>query len=505
MTTQLNLRVAIDATKRHAWRARVGAAAMVAAVAIGFGVVMPRGPMTTVDSVAGFVTLAIVGVIAGLVTSTRWSALAAPLVFAAAFELTRLQQTGPTVDAIRLGDIYGIFAFVAGRGFDGVVLLLPLALGALWGAAIARRAVGSVPQRTPKLRRTGLALTGAVAALLLVALLRPATTDPIVDADGHVVEGSIAELVTIPIGGHDQSLMLRGLDADAPVLLFLEGGPGGTATGAMRYAGGGLEDDFVVATWDQRGTGRSADAFEPSSTLTVDQMVSDTIEVTEYLRDRFDEEAIYVVGSSWGTTLGVLAVQQRPDLYRAYIGTGQMVDQYETDQLMYADSLAYAERTGDEAFAKRLRDIGEPPYDDTLAYTQALASNPEWVDYPRGEDYELMAEYPQSLFVEEFTLTEQFRAASGMFETFAALYPQLGDIDFRRTVPELAVPVYLIEGAYEAPGRSTLAFEWFDMLEAPEKELVVFENSGHTPQRDEPGRFAEYLANVVLAQTGSSR
>ncbi len=117
----------------------------------------------------------------------------------------------------------------------------------------------------------------------------------------------------------------------------------------MRYVGEPLEADFVVATWDQRGTGRSADTLEPASTLTLDQMVADTIEVTEYLCDRFDEDAVYVVGSSWGTTLGVLAVQQRPDLFHAYVGTGQMVGQLATDRLMYADSLAYAERRATRA------------------------------------------------------------------------------------------------------------------------------------------------------------
>ncbi len=81
------------------------------------------------------------------------------------------------------------------------------------------------------------------------------------------------------------------------------------------------------------------------------------------------------------------------------------------------------------------------------------------------------------------------------------LYPQLQGIDFRQSVPRLEVPVYLIEGAHEAPGRSTLAVEWFEALDAPTKQLVVFDHSGHTPQRDEPGRFAEYLATVVLAQT----
>jgi hypothetical protein len=69
--------------------------------------------------------------------------------------------------------------------------------------------------------------------------------------------------------------------------------------------------------------------------------IADTIEVTDYLRDQFDEQAIYLMGRAWGTTLGVPAVQQPSDLHHAYIGTGQTVDQFETDTLMYAESLAY--------------------------------------------------------------------------------------------------------------------------------------------------------------------
>ena len=49
------------------------------------------------------------------------------------------------------------------------------------------------------------------------------------------------------------------------------------------------------------GTGNSYDALEPTSTVTVDQMVTDTIEVTDYVRARFDEQKVYLVGSSWGT------------------------------------------------------------------------------------------------------------------------------------------------------------------------------------------------------------
>ncbi len=485
---------------RPAWLRSVLSAALVTAAAVLTGFLMPRGPMTSWASLAAFVLLAIMGVTAGALTRTRWAALAAPLLFAVVVELVRLPVSGPTVDAIRLDTIYGVMAFVVGRGFDSLVLLLPIALGSLWGAALIRRREGGPRGRAPRIRRLGLMASGGLALLLAVALLRPASTEPILDAQGATLDGSIAELATLPVGGHDQSIMLRGNNTEAPVLLFLEGGPGGTATGSMSYVGAGLEEHFVVATWDQRGTGRSADTLEPTSTLTLEQMVDDTIEVTQYLCDRFEEQAVYLVGSSWGTTLGVLSVQQRPDLFHAYVGTGQMVDQLATDKLMYADSLAYAERSGDQDFAERLRAIGPPPYTDTLAYTQALAANPEWLNYPRGADYDPRAEYPTSLFVSEFTLTEQFRAAGGIFETFAVLYPDLQDVDFRESVARLDVPVYLVEGAHEAPGRARLAAEWFEALEAPEKKWVEFDRSGHTPQLDEPGRFADYLSDVVLAR-----
>ena len=118
-------------------------------------------------------------------------------------------------------------------------------------------------------------------------------------------------------------MMIRGRSTRNPVLLFLAGGPGGTELGAMRRHGQSLEDDFVVVTWDQRGTGKSYDQLDPTSTLTLDGAVADTLEVTNYLRDRFGQDKIYLVGQSWGTILGVLAVQRQPELYRPTSASGR--------------------------------------------------------------------------------------------------------------------------------------------------------------------------------------
>ena len=94
--------------------------------------------------------------------------------------------------------------------------------------------------------------------------------------------------------------------------------------------------------WDQRGSGKSYAALDPTSTYTLERWSADTIALTDYLRDRFAEEKIYLLGESWGSTLGVLAVQERPDLFHAYIGSGQMVSQRETDRIIWRDLLAYA-------------------------------------------------------------------------------------------------------------------------------------------------------------------
>jgi proline iminopeptidase len=476
------------------WRIGLVVAAVLAAgTGLTSALLIPRGPVTTPQALTSMVAALLIGVAAGLVMGSRWSMLVTPAVSVVVFELARLGVEGPTVDGIHLGSTYGIIAFVLGRLVHGVLVLAPMILGTAYGIWFAAR-LGRDPSAT--MGAAGWTFTGLITLALIVfavSVARPATTHPIVGPDGEPLPGSIAELITVPIGGHEQAMMIRGRSTDNPVLLYLAGGPGGTDLGAMR-ADVALERDFVVVTWEQRGAGKSYSALDPVETFTLEQMVADTIEVTNYLRDRFDEDNVYLVGNSWGTILGVLAVQQHPELFHAYVGTGQMVSPRETDIMFYEDTLAWAERTGNNALAATLRQNGPPPYEDLLDYEPALSHEHDWNVYP---EFDGSKEMPFNLFVPENTLMDRINGMRAFLDAFSVLYPQLQAIDFRSDVPSLDVPVYVVVGKHEARGRAILANQWFEMLEAPSKEMVIFEHSGHRPLFEEPAAFASVMTRVL--------
>lgn len=409
-----------------------------------------------------------------------------------------------------------------------VFAVLPLLSGAVLAAWLARRLYGRGPltrverrigaarKRRPAALRIGIRTgTGfaTVLAILAVALgtwfFVPAYTPPIVDAQGNHVPGSIATLETIRLGGADQTILIRGRDTRNPVLLFLYGGPGGSAVGLPSRLWANLENHFTFVQWEQRGSLKSSGAANPTSALTVGQFVSDTIELSQQLRARFHQQQIYLLGDSWGTIIGVRAVQQRPDLYAAYIGVAQMVNIRETDRSIYAKLLEHAVQTGDTGLARTLRAQGPPPYTGSGMFDTYMnvATARDVFETPRSKPstaYEQIAmRYLGGLLSPEYSLGEKldWLQSGGISRTvFTAVYPQLQSFDFRRDAPSLKVPVYMILGQYDVNG-TLLSADYFQKVQAPHKRLYIFAEAGHPSAFEQPERFVSIMVNAVLRET----
>jgi pimeloyl-ACP methyl ester carboxylesterase len=288
-------------------------------------------------------------------------------------------------------------------------------------------------------------------------------------------------------------------------LLSIPGGPGQSDLALSRPTLGTLAKDFVVVSWDQRGIGKSYASFDPAK-LNTKQAVADTVALTNYLRKRFSERKIYLFGESGGSIIGILAVQRHPELYHAWIGSGQMVDPLRTDRLIYRGLLAYAAEHHDPALASKLRGYGPPPYKNVYAYGYVMSQYDKLAgDYTAPKAYtEALGKAgvgPFGALGSEYTLPEKMNVVRGLIDTFSVMYPQWQSVDFRRTAERLDVPVYIFTGKHELAARRDLSLAWFRKLHAPIKRLYDYPDSGHATAYEHFQDLHRILVKTVLPAT----
>ena len=313
----------------------------------------------------------------------------------------------------------------------------------------------------------------------------------------HTPNG-IEEAMYVKIGGIDQWIQIRGQDRDNPVLLCLHGGPGATWL-PLTAVFAPWEKDFTLVQWDQRGAGKSLEASGPSiaSTMSIDRMADDGIELAEFLRAHLKKEKIILLGHSWGSILGVHMVQQRPDLFYAYVGTGQAVRMTRSQQISYAHLLEKARAANDKSAVHALEGIGPPPFDSmqkVVVYFQQL------------EPYEVQPDrYAQSALIgratfnaANFSLRDILNRKRG-FESVPTwgLYQAMLSTDLSLLSSTFKVPVFFFQGAQDDVTEASLVQEYFDKLYAPHKEIVLFEGQGHFAVWAQPDRFLKEMDALV--------
>jgi proline iminopeptidase len=318
------------------------------------------------------------------------------------------------------------------------------------------------------------------------------------------IEGGIAELRKVDIGGVAQTLLIRGDDVGNPVLLYLHSGPGSSEMVPFRMAHRGLERYFTVVIWEQRGTGKSySPGLDPDS-MTIERLVADAIEVTRYLRSEFGKDRIALVGHSWGTLIGMLAAAEAPELYFAYAGSGQEVCPRRAERIGYEYALSRA--AGNAKAERELRAIDSPePYltvDAAGAWYRKLMVQRRYLvafggETFGGKDNSLLFNL-KSLSAPEYTLADYVAFGRGSGFSLRALWPRVMETDLESQAPEIRVPVFFIQGRHDYNTPLSLVEEYFALLRAPSKELIVFERSGHHPMYEEPARYEEVLVEKLL-------
>jgi proline iminopeptidase len=322
-------------------------------------------------------------------------------------------------------------------------------------------------------------------------------TAPFTDTHGHVIPGSIATMETITIGGLEQHLWIRGVSQSNPPLILLHGGPGASEAPLFRRYNSSLEQHYLVVYWEQRGAGRSFSSDITPQSMTVEQFVRDLDELVEVVRTRFGKNKVTLLGHSWGTVLGTMYAFLYADKVAAYVGVAQMANIPEGRRLAYDFALSEAQKRHDATGIKELETIGPPPY----ASVEHLLAVERWTERFGGVNHANLSTWKliwAALGTDEANLVDLIKFGQGNRFSLTQLEGEISTLDLTKHYHAFNVPIVFLLGRYDRHVSSMLAEEYFQMITAPCKRLVWFEQSGHNPPFEEPDRFNSVLIEDVL-------
>lgn len=322
---------------------------------------------------------------------------------------------------------------------------------------------------------------------------------------------SICEKSFLKIGGVRQGMFIRGADTANPVLLFVHGGPSFSEYFLVEKYPTGLENHFTVCYWDQRGGGLSVSPEVTRESLTREQLASDMIEVTRYLRNRFGKEKIYVLAHSGGTSFALGAVAKNPDLFHAYTGMAQVTRQAESEKRAWKYMAGEYSTAGNKKMVAQFAKY--PVADDEsflLPFFNSVLRDKAMHELGIGTMRNMKSImtgvfYPVWL-CRAYTVSEKFNIWRSKFSFVnkSGLRAEVLALDMAEEVPALDVPAYFMSGRYDLTVNRDLSEEYFNILECPMKRFYTFENSAHSPMFEERERFLEIMVTDVLGGTGSN-
>jgi pimeloyl-ACP methyl ester carboxylesterase len=310
----------------------------------------------------------------------------------------------------------------------------------------------------------------------------------------------------VTIGGIKQWISVRGRHKDAPILLFVHGGPGFTSIPSSYYFMSGWDEYFTIAQYDERGAGQTYGANDPAQirpTMTVDRLLADAEEVAAYLRSRYHRNKILLVGHSWGSFLGVELAQRRPDWFYAYVGIGQVVDMQQSEALGYEATLAAARKAGNAQAISELESLAPfPDSEHPERNLENLQKERRWLAYFRGATWRGTEDQYGDIanFSPDVTPMDRVDRNKGLDFSLTALWGALGRVSFWNTT-EFRCPIVLLAGRHDINVNAGLTAQWYGRIHAPAKKLVWFEDSAHLVYEEEQGKMLVTLVEDVLPLT----
>ncbi|MGK7396096.1 MAG: alpha/beta hydrolase [Candidatus Cyclobacteriaceae bacterium M3_2C_046] len=341
-------------------------------------------------------------------------------------------------------------------------------------------------------------IVGLTIAAFIILIGNSGHPKPYLDDSGKVMPESLSEKIFILIGGIKQGMIIKSKDTSHPVLLYLHGGmPDYFLT---RKYPTGLEDYFTMVWWEQRGSGISFNPDTPSEKISPTQLINDILELTDYLRQRFGQDKIYLMGHSGGTFTGIQAAAKAPDRFHAYLAVAQISNQLESEKLACQYMI---EQYKQMEKWKMVRQLEATPVIEATPLSYLKIRDQAMHQLGVGTIHQMHSIFTgivlSSLSFPEYTVKEKIniwraKSQSGV----ASLWPEILSTDLTQKLTQVDLPLYFFSGVFDYTVSYTLSKAYFDKIQAPLKGFYTFNQSAHSPLFEEPEKMQQIMREDVL-------
>ncbi len=310
--------------------------------------------------------------------------------------------------------------------------------------------------------------------------------------DNIVINNKIDEEKYVSIGGIEQWITIKGDDMSKPVILFLHGGPGSTMSPYENSIYSKWEKDFVLVQWDQRGAGRTFGHNRPEKVdenywienpLTVEKMTADGIELAEYLTKHLHKQKIIIIGTSWGSILGIKMALKSPELFHAYIGHSQLVNP--SVDIVNAYKMVYkmAQKANDQESIEKLTLLGAPPYNSAKNMGQLFRIIKK---YERKNStpaplawWKLSSSYNNEIDIKNRYAGDDYSFIHFVGHEKLGIKAMINTVNFMKDELKFKIPVYFIHGNADITTTAEVVKKYFDKIQAPNKVFFLLMDAGH--------------------------
>ena len=312
---------------------------------------------------------------------------------------------------------------------------------------------------------------------------------------------AIDNLEAVKINDSDQWIRVRGKNMKAPLILHVQAGPGFPMIPEAHAIEKNLhlENNYLVAYWDQRACGKSFDENTDPKTITLPQLTDDVICCTKYLLRKYQKKKAIIIGYSQGATLALMAAAKDETIFDHLFLVGTDIDLPPANSYAIEYAMAKAKEKNKGALLKLAIDLNKIPVVNAKLFQKRAKLLTNLGGIKRNTSYNrLVVETVLNMISSKaYRLNDIPKTIKGMEFCQDALLVEFNNLNLFQKISGVDVPVHFVNGKHDAIAPFETATRYYEYLRADKKTFTSFDHSAHMPHYDEPEKFARLLRDTL--------